>query len=143
MNEHKACVTPTNQSTSITRHMEEILTSCLKHLLTRCPTLKAGKEINLVKWNITRQMNGSVRSCVNIPPCLIYEQDSGKVPPQAARTRIPKNFQDRKWLNRAAQFWSAGSATPAERERAPRCTDRRPIKPRAVDNHPSPTQCRR
>lgn len=54
MNEYKSFVTLANQNTNITRHTEEILTGCLKHLLTqRLTTLKTGKEINLVKWNIT------------------------------------------------------------------------------------------
>lgn len=46
-------MTLANQNTNITNHTEEILTS-LKDLLTRhLTTLKTGKEINLVKWNIT------------------------------------------------------------------------------------------
>lgn len=47
-------VTLANQNTNITSHTEEILTSCLKDLLTQhLTTLKTGKEINLVNWNIT------------------------------------------------------------------------------------------
>lgn len=54
MNDYKCLVTLANQSTNITSHAEEILTSCLKDLLTRrLTTLKTGKEINLVKWNIS------------------------------------------------------------------------------------------
>lgn len=47
-------MTLANQNTNITSHTKEILTSCLKDLLTRhLTTLKTGKEINLVNWNIT------------------------------------------------------------------------------------------
>lgn len=54
VNEYNYLVTPAKQNTNIISHTKEILTSCLKDLLTwHLTTLKTGKEINLVKWNIT------------------------------------------------------------------------------------------